>query len=88
MYWSVLGVIVISAVILATSDKNSAKFVFTDFANEVGYSDGVAWILGLLQSALSLIGYDVVMHMTEEMPTPRKDAPQAILLSILVGGTT
>lgn len=88
VYWSILGCIVISVVILAASEKNSAKFVFTDFANEVGWSDGVAWILGLLQSALSLIGYDVVMHMTEEMPTPRKDAPQAILLSIAVGGTT
>lgn len=88
VYWSVGGVIVISIVILATSEKNSAEFVFTDFANETGFSDGVAWILGLLQSALSLIGYDVVMHMTEEMPRPRSDAPKAILLSIIVGGTT
>lgn len=88
LYWSVLGVVVISILILATSDKNDPEFVFTDFANETGYNDGIAWMLGLLQSALSLIGYDVVMHMTEEMPTPRKDAPQAILLSILVGGTT
>ncbi|KAF2011870.1 amino acid transporter [Aaosphaeria arxii CBS 175.79] len=88
LYWSILGCVVISVVILATSDKNSAEFVFTDFANNTGYSDGVAWILGLLQSALSLIGYDVIMHMTEEMPSPRKDAPIAILLSIIVGGVT
>lgn len=89
VYWSVGGVIIISIVILSTSDGyNSGEWVFTDFANEVGYSDGVAWMLGLLQSALSLIGYDVVMHMTEEMPRPRRDAPQAILLSIIVGGTT
>lgn len=88
VYWSILGCLVISIVILTTSDKNSAEFVFTDFANETGYTDGVAWILGLLQSALSLIGYDVIMHMTEEMPRPRKDAPIAILLSIIVGGVT
>ena len=88
VFWSITGVVVISIVILATGDKNDADFVFTDFANETGYSDGVAWILGLLQSALSLIGYDAVMHMTEEMPRPRSDAPKAILLSIVVGGVT
>ena len=88
VYWSILAVIIISITILATSDKNSADFVFTDFANETGWSDGVSWILGLLQSALSLIGYDVVMHMTEEMPRPTADAPIAIILSIVVGGVT
>jgi amino acid transporter len=88
LYWSITGVIIISITILATSDKNSGEFVFTDFANETGWSDGVSWILGLLQSALSLIGYDVVMHMTEEMPEPKRDAPKAILLSIVVGGVT
>ncbi|KAF2797977.1 amino acid transporter [Melanomma pulvis-pyrius CBS 109.77] len=88
LYWSLTAVVIISITILVTSDKNDAKFVFTDFANETGWSDGVSWILGLLQSALSLIGYDVVMHMTEEMPNPRADAPKAIILSIIVGGVT
>ena len=50
------------------ADHTNAEFVFTDFQNEVGWSDGMAWILGLLQSALSLIGYDAVFHMVEEMP--------------------
>jgi choline transport protein len=88
VYWSLTAVVIISITILATSEKNDAKFVFTDFANETSWSDGVSWILGLLQSALSLIGYDVVMHMTEEMPDPRADAPKAILMSIIVGGVT
>jgi choline transport protein len=88
VYHSVIACIVISITILATGDKTSANFVFTNFANETGWSDGVSWILGLLQSALSLIGYDVVMHMTEEMPKPTSDAPKAIVLSIVVGGVT
>lgn len=92
LYWSVAACAVISIVILACTGANdeftSAEFVFTSFANETGYSDGVAWILGLLQSALSLIGYDVVLHMTEEMPQPRIDAPIAMMLAIVVGGTT
>ncbi|KAL7932848.1 amino acid transporter-like protein [Trichoderma chlorosporum] len=88
LYWSVFGVVIISIVLLSMSDKTSAEFVFTNFNNETGWSDGMAWILGLLQSALSLIAFDVVLHMTEEMPNPSRDAPRAMLYSIVIGGVT
>ncbi|EGR51030.1 amino acid transporter-like protein [Trichoderma reesei QM6a] len=88
LYWSIFGVVIISIVLLSMSDKTSAEFVFTDFNNETGWSDGMAWILGLLQSALSLIAFDVVLHMTEEMPHPARDAPRAMLYSIVIGGVT
>ena len=48
----------------------------------------MAWILGLLQSALSLIGYDAVTHMMEEMPRPRRDAPVAMMTAVGIGGIT
>lgn len=48
----------------------------------------MAWVLGLLQSALSLIGYDSVAHMVEEMPKPTKDAPLAMLSAVGIGGVT
>lgn len=70
------------------SPKTDARQVFTEFRNETGWSDGVAWILGLLQSALSLIGFDVVLHLTEEMPNPSRDAPRAMMLAIVIGGVT
>lgn len=88
LYWSLLGVVIISIVLLATSDKNDARYVFTEFQNETGWSDGMAWIMGLLQSALSLIGFDAALHMTEEMPRPAIDAPRAILYAVTVGGVT
>ncbi|KAI0838749.1 amino acid transporter [Hypoxylon sp. FL0890] len=88
LYWSLLGVVIISIVLLATSDKNDAWFVFAEFQNETGWSDGMAWILGLLQSALSLIGFDAALHMTEEMPSPAVDAPRAIIYAVIVGGVT
>lgn len=53
-----------------------------------GYPDGVAWLLGLLQSALSFAGYDAVAHMVEEMPRPTRDAPNAMILSVTIGGVT
>lgn len=88
LYWSILSVVILSIVLLTTSDKTSAEFVFTSFENETGWTDGVAWILGLLQSALSLIGFDAVLHMTEEMPDPSHDAPLAMVYAVGVGGTT
>ncbi|KAI0896505.1 amino acid transporter [Annulohypoxylon nitens] len=88
LYWSLLGVVIISIVLLATSDKNDARYVFAEFDNETGWSDGMAWILGLLQSALSLIGFDAALHMTEEMPRPAEDAPRAIIYAVIVGGVT
>ncbi|OQE22124.1 hypothetical protein PENFLA_c013G00058 [Penicillium flavigenum] len=40
-------------------------FVFTQFINETGWPDGLAWLLGLLQGGLCLIGVDAVAHMIE-----------------------
>lgn len=106
VFWSLSAFVATAATIVATAPKTSPEFVFTAFTNQTGYSDGTAWILGLLQSALSLIGFDAVAHMTasalstntaeawltaylqEEMPRPTKDAPQAMLLCIAIGGTT
>jgi choline transport protein len=88
VYWSVLGVVVISITLLATSQKSSPKFVFTEFNNETGWTPGVAWMLGLLQSALSLIGFDASTHMAEEMPNPARDTPLAMVYTIMVGGVT
>jgi hypothetical protein len=52
VFWSIIAWIATSAVILATAPKTDAKFVFTVFTNETGWPDGVAWMLGLLQSAV------------------------------------
>lgn len=88
VYWSIFGVLVTSIVLLAKSSKTDARYVFTSFNNETNWPNGVAWILGLLQSALSLTAFDVVLHMTEEMPNPRRDAPRALVYAIAVGGVT
>ena len=38
--------------------------------------------------SLSLIGYDAITHMTEEMPRPTRDAPLAMLMCVAIGGVT
>ncbi|KEF58804.1 uncharacterized protein A1O9_03647 [Exophiala aquamarina CBS 119918] len=88
LFWSITGCLVVSITLLATGEKTSAQFVFTDFSNSTGWNDGMAWMLGLLQSALSLIGFDAVAHLTEEMKTPQRDSPQAMVAAVAIGGTT
>ena len=66
----------------------SAKFVFGYWNNQTGWSDGVIWFVGLIQSAYGLTAYDSVIHMTEEIPAPRKNVPRLMWLSILFSAVT
>lgn len=72
-------------VCLATASKTgyqSATFVFGGFENDTGFPDGVAWILGLLQSSFGLTAYDGILHLCEEIPEPHLIAPKAMILAV------
>jgi choline transport protein len=86
--WSLLSFVVISITLLATSKKTDAAFVFAGFENVTGWGSGMAGILGIMQSALSLIGSDAATHMSEEMPDPARDTPRAMVYSVVMGGAT
>jgi amino acid transporter len=57
-FWSVAGFVIISITVLACAspDYQSGEFVYGNFINEVGWPDGMAWLLGLLQGAFALTG--------------------------------
>lgn len=58
--FNLLSFIVVITVILALDDhKQSANFVFVDFQNMTGFSAGYASLLGILQAAFGMTGYDV-----------------------------
>lgn len=65
-----------------------ASFVFGQWINETGWSDGVVWFTGLVQAAYGLTAFDSVIHMIEEMPAPRRNAPRIIWMSIVFGAVT
>ena len=65
-----------------------ASFVFWGWLNRTGWSDGVAFFMGLVQAAYSLTGYDCVIHMVEEIPSPGRNAPKAMYLSVILGAVT
>ncbi|KAF4452968.1 hypothetical protein F53441_4199 [Fusarium austroafricanum] len=65
-----------------------AEFVFGRWINNTGWADGVVWFLGLVQAAYSLTAYDAVIHMVEEIPAPRRNAPRTMILAIIMGAVS
>ncbi|KHN95458.1 Amino acid/polyamine transporter I [Metarhizium album ARSEF 1941] len=63
----------------------SASFVFGQWINRTGWGNGVVWFLGLVQSAYGLTAFDSVIHMVEEIPAPRRNAPRTMYLAVLIG---
>jgi choline transport protein len=65
-----------------------ASFVFGAWQNQTGWPSGVTWFIGLVQAAYGLTAFDAVIHMIEEIPAPRTNAPKAIYLSVACGAGT
>jgi choline transport protein len=86
-FWSLAGFIIISITILACSSPKyqSGTFVYGQFVNRTGWPDGLAWMLGLLQGAFALTGFDATAHMIEEIPEPQKQGPRIMLYCIGIG---
>lgn len=79
MVLHVLGFFIVIIVLLAcTKEKNSAKFVFTDFVNSTGWeNDGVSWSVGLLTSVFAFFSLDAASHYAEEVENPTVVIPRA-----------
>ncbi|OJJ42864.1 hypothetical protein ASPZODRAFT_104610 [Penicilliopsis zonata CBS 506.65] len=89
LVFNVGSFLVVMITLLATNDhKQSASFVFTEFENLTGWGSGMAAILGILQSCFGMCCYDAPSHMTEEMKSAAKEAPRAIVLSVVLGCIT
>ncbi|KFY22208.1 hypothetical protein V493_06757 [Pseudogymnoascus sp. VKM F-4281 (FW-2241)] len=87
LFWSITGFVVISITVLACSSPNYSRpeFVFREFINETGWPDGIAWLLGLLQAGLGLVGYDAVAHMIEEIPNAAVEGPKIMIACVGIG---
>ncbi|EXJ86912.1 hypothetical protein A1O3_03866 [Capronia epimyces CBS 606.96] len=87
---SISGFVALSIALLVVTKGayQSGKFVFAGFINQTGWSDCLAWLLGLLQSCFSLTAFDAVAHLVEEMPQPRRDAPRTIIIAVGLGTVT
>ncbi|PSN67812.1 amino acid permease-like protein [Corynespora cassiicola Philippines] len=90
IYWTGGSVIIILVTLLSMADvKRNAKFVFTHYdASASGWPSGWAFFVGLLQAAYTLTGYGMVAAMCEEVQSPEREVPKAIVLSVAAAGVT
>lgn len=62
-----------------------ASFVFGWHINQTGWPDGVAWILGLLQTQYALAGVDGAAHLINEIEDAHINCPKAMVYSCVLG---
>ncbi|KAM5354857.1 hypothetical protein ACJ41O_001503 [Fusarium nematophilum] len=90
VFWlSLAGFIASMVTLLAVSDrKQSASFVFEDYENVTGWSDGWAMMIGITACLWAYSGVDAATHVSEEVPNPSRNVPIAIFLTIGLGIVT
>ncbi|CZR40579.1 uncharacterized protein FPRO_05479 [Fusarium proliferatum ET1] len=82
----IFGFLAVLIALGVTSKKNTSVYVFTSTFNDTNWSDGVAWIVGMISSIYPFLGYDGACHMAEELPHPRRNVPLAMIGSIIING--
>jgi amino acid permease (GABA permease) len=87
VWWHILGVLVIVAVLAFAPDHHLAtKDVFTGLFNNSGLNLGWWYIIpvGLLMAQYTFTGYDASAHLTEETHSAATAGPRGIVMSIAV----
>ncbi|RSL60532.1 hypothetical protein CEP53_005422 [Fusarium sp. AF-6] len=90
LWTSIISFLVIILTVPCKADTHqSAKFVFSQFVNNTGWpSDGIAYIVGLINCNWAFNGLDCATHMAEEVLNPERTIPIAILGTVGVGFLT
>ncbi|KAM5524065.1 hypothetical protein FOXYSP1_00108 [Fusarium oxysporum f. sp. phaseoli] len=90
LWTSIISFLVIILTVPCKADTHqSAKFVFSEFVNNTGWpSDGISYIVGLINCNWAFNGLDCATHMAEEVLNPERTIPIAILGTVGVGFVT
>lgn len=74
-------------VLVTLAPRHNADFVFFDREVNSGWTNSmVSWNLGLLVPAWGFIGFDGVVHMSEEVKKAKSAVPRAMIYTILLNG--
>lgn len=90
LYTSLISFFVILVTVPAKAPTHQdAKFVFATFLNLTGWSqNGIAFIVGLINTNWAFACLDCATHMAEEVPRPEKNIPIAIMGTVGIGFVT
>ena len=85
-----VGVLFIGATLLVSAPtKQPSSFVFGKFIDGTGWTDVLkapsllVFLIGLMPSASTLVGYDSSAHLSEETHNAHLNGPRAIILTII-----
>ena len=88
LYISLFSFLTITITVLACAKGHyqSSSFVFLEFDNATGWqSNGLAFIVGLINPNWSFSCLDSATHLAEEVLSPEKDIPIAIMGTVTIG---
>ena len=88
LYWSIATMLSVVICLLAPHrPKQSAAVVFgaADYYNQSGWSDGMAFLVGLGGINWGFSCLDAATHLAEEIPEPRKNIPKALMYTTITG---
>ncbi|KAF5003448.1 hypothetical protein FDECE_9998 [Fusarium decemcellulare] len=90
LWTSIISFLVIILVVpIKSPTHQSTRFVFAEFINRTGWSsDGIAYIVGLINPNWAFNGLDCATHMAEEVFEPERIVPIAILGTVGIGFVT
>jgi len=83
----IVGVFAVIAALVIFAPKQPASFFFSHVtSNAQGWPYWWAFIVGLLQAQWTFTGYDASASVSEETVDPRRRAPWAIVMAVVVSG--
>lgn len=87
---SIASFLAISVTCLAvTEPKQSSSFVWQSFINDTAWeSDGLVFLLGLINPTYGFGGLDGAIHLAEDCLEPARTVPRALCTSLYVGFVT
>ncbi|UPK99994.1 hypothetical protein LCI18_010929 [Fusarium solani-melongenae] len=86
IFWTFAGVIaiIITVLVMAKDGRRDAKWVFTHFENNSGWTDGWAFCVGLLHAAYATSSTGMIISMCEEVRQPDVQVPKAMVLTVFI----
>jgi amino acid transporter len=81
------GLVTIIVVAAMPKTHASNSFVWSDFSvnNVTGWSNGVAFLTGVLNGSFAIGTLDAIAHLAEEFTNPKRDLPRGIAAQLGLG---
>ena len=79
------GFVTIVVVAAMPTQHATTSSVWTEFVQATGWSDGVAFLIGVLNGAFTIGTPEASTHLCEDLPNPRRDVPRSIAAQMILG---